>query len=187
MGVAELLLTSVGLAMDAFAVAICKGLSMGKMRWKHVLIVAAYFGIFQAGMPLFGYWLGSQFQEAITLLDHWISFALLSVIGLNMIRASRKRDCQADPSVDVRTMLLLALATSIDALAVGVTYAFLQVDIWLAIACIGSITFVMSLVGAKLGNVFGHKYKSAAEVVGGIILLAIGVKILLEHLGVLPW
>lgn len=184
MSLGELVITAVGLAMDAFAVAVCKGLSMPKMQWRHAFLIGAYFGLFQAAMPLLGYFLGVQFQQAIMSIDHWISFALLAIIGLNMFRESFKKDTEADPSVDVKTMLLLSLATSIDALAVGVTYAFLQVDIWIAILCIGVITFLLSFLAVKLGNLFGDRYKSRAERVGGIILVLMGTKILLEHLGV---
>ena len=179
----ELFVIAVGLSMDAFAVSICKGLSMQKMSWKKALIVGLYFGGFQAGMPLLGYFLGSRFQEKIMAFDHWIAFILLCLIGVNMIRESfSKEEEQADASVSVRSMVPLAVATSIDALAVGVTFAFLRVDIVPAVSFIGIVTLLLSMVGVKVGNVFGSRYKSRAELAGGIILVLLGVKILIEHL-----
>ncbi|MDD6033450.1 MAG: manganese efflux pump MntP family protein [Oscillospiraceae bacterium] len=179
----ELFVIAVGLSMDAFAVSICKGLSMQKMSWKKALIVGLYFGGFQAGMPLLGYFLGSRFQEKIMAFDHWIAFILLCLIGVNMIRESfSKEEEQADASVSVRSMVPLAVATSIDALAVGVTFAFLRVDIVPAVSFIGIVTLLLSMVGVKVGNVFGSRYKSRAELAGGIILVLMGVKILIEHL-----
>ncbi len=186
MGIGEIVLLAVGLAMDAFAVAICKGLASAKAGWKEMLVVGLYFGLFQAGMPLIGYFLGVQFQEQIVAFDHWIAFGLLTIIGINMIREALSKDEEpADASLSFRVMVVLALATSIDALAIGVSFAFLQVDIWLAVAIIGTITFGISMVGVKLGNVFGCKYRAKAELAGGIILILIGLKILLEHLGIL--
>lgn len=183
MSLLELFLIAVGLSMDAFAVSICKGLSFQRMNWKHALIVGLYFGGFQAGMPLLGYLLGSQFQEAITNIDHWIAFVLLAIIGFNMIKEALSSDEEScDASLDVRTMTLLAVATSIDALAVGVTFAFLQVSIIPAIAFIGITTCVLSMIGVKAGNVFGCRYKSSAELTGGVILIFMGIKILVEHL-----
>ena len=178
MSLIELFIIAVGLSMDAFAVSICKGLSMQKMSWKNAVIVGLYFGGFQAGMPLIGYILGSQFKNAITSIDHWIAFILLGIIGFNMIRESlnQEEEC-VDCSVSPGNMILLAIATSIDALAVGVTFAFLQVRIVPAVSFIGSTTFILS----KVGNVFGTKYKSKAEFAGGLILVIMGVKILLEH------
>ena len=176
---------AVGLSMDAFAVSICKGLAMKKITLRKALIVGLWFGGFQALMPLIGYLLGVQFQSKITAVDHWIAFLLLCFIGINMIReACSKEEEQTNDSLAVKDMLILAIATSIDALAVGVTFAFLQVNILPAITFIGITTLVLSMIGVKIGNVFGTRYKSKAELAGGIILILIGVKILLEHLGV---
>ena len=186
MNLFELFLVAVGLSMDAFAVSICKGLAMKKISLSKAAIVGLWFGGFQAGMPLIGYFLGKQFENYITFIDHWIAFILLSLIGLSMIReALSKEEEKADDSLAVKTMFLLAVATSIDALAIGVTFAFLQVLILPAITFIGVITFLFSVVGVKVGNVFGIKYKSKAEIAGGVILIAMGLKILLEHLGFL--
>ena len=172
--------------MDAFAVSVCKGLSMQKMNWRHALVIGLYFGGFQAGMPLIGYLLGMGFQSRIEAVDHWIAFLLLGFIGINMIRESRDTDEEhVDPSIGFRTMVVLAVATSIDALAVGVTFAFLQVAILPAVCFIGVVTFFLSAVGVKIGNVFGTRYKSRAELAGGIILVLMGIKILAEHLGFL--
>ncbi len=183
MSLIELFLLAVGLSMDAFAVSVCKGLSMQAMRPKHALIIGLYFGGFQALMPLLGYLLGIRFQGAIKAYDHWIAFILLGIIGFNMVKESLNQEPEScDASVDVKTMLLLAIATSIDALAVGVTFAFLEVRILPAIAFIGCITFLISIIGVKVGTVFGARYKSRAERAGGIILLLIGFKILVEHL-----
>ena len=186
MGMMELFLIAVGLSMDAFAVAICKGLSMKKMSWKNAVLTGVYFGGFQAGMPLIGYFLGTSFRDMITSIDHWIAFALLAIIGGNMIRESlsKEEECP-DASLSVKAMLPMAVATSIDALAVGVSFAFLSVNIGAAVSFIGVITFVLSMVGVKVGSLFGAKYKSKAELAGGIILILMGLKILLEHLGVL--
>lgn len=184
MGLTELFILAVGLSMDAFAVAVCKGLAMQKMNWRHAIIIGLYFGGFQAAMPLLGYILGIGFQSYIQAVDHWIAFVLLTFIGLNMVRESRDREAEhADPSVGFQVMVILAIATSIDALAVGVTFAFLQVDIVPAVCFIGTVTFLLSVIGVKVGNVFGTRYKSRAELAGGLILIAIGVRILLEHLG----
>ena len=186
MGIIELILIAVGLAMDAFAVSICKGLSMKKMDWKKAGIIGAYFGIFQGGMPLVGYLLGVGFQEKIQAVDHWIAFALLAFIGGNMIKEALSKDeDECNESVDFKTMIVLAIATSIDALAIGVTFAFLKVNILLAVLLIGIITFVISMIGVKIGNVFGDKYEKKAEFAGGLILILLGLKILLEHLGIL--
>ena len=186
MGILELFILAIGLSMDAFAVAICKGLSVQKLEVKHMLIVGAYFGGFQALMPAIGYLLGSQFEHLIVSVDHWIAFFLLLFIGGNMIKESRETDVEdLDDDFGFKTMQLLAIATSIDALAVGVTFAFLRVDIVAAVLFIGCITFICSAIGVKLGNVFGAKYKSKAELAGGVILILIGTKILLEHFGIL--
>lgn len=187
MSLFELFILAVALSMDAFAVAICKGLSMKKMSWKNAVIAGIYFGGFQAGMPLIGYFLGVQFKDLITSVDHWIAFVLLAFIGANMIKESREESEEMNDSFDVKTMLLLAVATSIDALAVGVTFAFLTVDIVPAVSFIGIITFAFSFLGIKIGNVFGMKYKSKAELAGGVVLILIGLKILLEHLGLIAF
>lgn len=171
--------------MDAFAVSVCKGLSLGKIKPKHMCIAGAWFGGFQALMPLIGYFLGSFFAEMIEKYDHWVAFVLLAIIGGNMIKESFDKDEKVDSSMDVKSMLLLAIATSIDALAVGVTFAFLQVQIVPAASFIGVITFIFSAVGVKIGSLFGTKYKSKAELFGGIVLVLIGIKILLEGIGVL--
>lgn len=174
--------------MDAFAVAICKGLAMKKLSWKKALIIGLWFGGFQALMPTIGYLLGTRFESYVTAIDHWIAFVLLALIGANMVKESfSKEEESSNDAVDFKTMFLLAIATSIDALAVGVTYAFLQVRIVPAVSFIGVITFTLSIVGVKIGNVFGLKYKSKAELTGGIILIVMGIKILLEHLGLLNW
>lgn len=183
MGTIELLLLSVGLAMDAFAVSICKGISMKKMNWKKAVIIGIYFGGFQALMPVIGYFLGTAFESIITNIDHWVAFILLGIIGGNMIKESfgnKSENCNDD--VGFKTMIILAIATSIDALAVGITFAFLKVNLIAAISMIGAITFALSVVGTKIGNKFGDKYESKAELVGGIILVLLGIKILLEHL-----
>lgn len=186
MGIIELLLLSIGLGMDAFAVSICKGISMKKMNWKKACIIGLYFGGFQAIMPILGYFLGSTFESIITSLDHWIAFILLGIIGGNMIKDLFSKECDNfDDNVNFKTMIVLAIATSIDALAVGITFAFLKVNLVLAISLIGIITFILSVVGTKVGNRFGDKYEKKAELVGGIILILLGTKILLEHLNIL--
>lgn len=182
MSLLSLFFIAVGLSMDAFAVAVCKGLSMKKMNWSNAVIIALYFGFFQAAMPFFGYTLGRQFSSAIVSIDHWIAFILLSLIGINMIRESlNKEEESLDSSIAPAQMLMLAIATSIDALAVGVTFAFLNVSIIPAVIFIGSTTFILSITGVKVGNVFGCLYKSKAEFAGGTILILIGFKILIEH------
>lgn len=201
MGLIELFILSVGLSMDAFAVSICKGLSLKKVSLKECSKVGLYFGGFQGGMPLIGFILGIQFKDYITSIDHWIAFILLSFIGINMIRESMEKD-EDGGIVDLteaavgeeevnqlgfKNMVILAIATSIDALAVGITFAFLQVDIIPAVSFIAIVTFVLSAIGVKIGNVFGTKYKSKAEFAGGAILILIGMKILLEHLGIFPF
>ena len=185
MGLWELFILAVGLSMDAFAVSVCKGLAMKRINWKKMLIVGLWFGGFQALMPTVGYLLGAQFSDRITSIDHWIAFVLLAAIGANMIKEALSKDEEkCDDSLGFRTMLVLAIATSIDALAVGVTFAFLNVNLGFAVTFIGVTTFVISAVGVKVGNVFGARYKSKAELAGGIILILLGLKILLEHLGV---
>lgn len=186
MGLIELFLIAVGLSMDAFAVSVCKGLAMPKCTFKKAAIVGLWFGGFQALMPAIGYILGAQFQEAIASIDHWIAFVLLALIGGNMIHEALDNDEEeADASLNVKTMFLLAVATSIDALAIGITFAFLKVNIIPAVCFIGIVTFIISFAGVKIGNVFGARYKNKAEIVGGIILILLGLKILLEHLGFL--
>ena len=186
MGLIELFLIAVGLSMDAFAVSVCKGLAMPKCTFKKAAIVGLWFGGFQALMPAIGYILGAQFQEAIASIDHWIAFVLLALIGGNMIHEALDNDEEeADASLDVKTMFLLAVATIIDALALGITFAFLKVNIIPAVCFIGIVTFIISFAGVKIGNVFGARYKNKAEIVGGIILILLGLKILLEHLGFL--
>ena len=190
MSLLELFILAVGLSMDAFAVSICEGLSAKKLGKKHYLIVGAWFGGFQALMPTIGYLLGSTFEQYITSIDHWVAFVLLCLIGGSMVKEARSDDEEAgadNSSFAFKTMLLLAVATSIDALAVGVTFSMveLSVSIWLAVCLIGCTTFLISLGGVYVGNVFGAKYKNKAEFVGGTILILIGVKIILEHFGVL--
>lgn len=192
MGFIELFLIALGLSMDAFAVSICKGLSMKKATLGKAGIVGAYFGIFQAVMPLIGYFIGIQFEQQIKSIDHWIAFVLLGVIGVNMIRGALKDDDievvspkAPDTDLSFKTMIVLAVATSIDALAVGVTFAFLSTSILPAVSVIGITTFLLSVIGVKIGSVFGSKFKTKAEVFGGVILVAIGLKILLEHLEII--
>lgn len=186
----ELFLLGVGLSMDAFAVSVCKGLGMRKLDKKQALIIGLYFGGFQALMPLIGYLLGTAFEQYITSFDHWIAFALLTLIGANMLREAFSNDEEesAGASLSFGTMLVLALATSIDALAVGITLTFLVESIGyliFAVLSIGIITFILSAIGVRVGNLFGVKYKKGAVISGGVILILLGVKILLEHLGVI--
>lgn len=186
MGLLELIILSIGLAMDAFAVAVCKGLSMSKMKWRNACIIGIYFGFFQAFMPFIGYLLGISFQDKICSIDHWIAFVLLGIIGLNMIKESISNENEKnDESIKFKDMIILALATSIDALAVGITFAFLKVNILLAISLIGIITLIISVAGVKIGNIFGNRYEKKAEFAGGIILILLGIKILLEHLHII--
>mgnify|MGYP006074777463 FL=1 len=186
MGLLVLFILAVGLSMDAFAVSVCKGLAMPKITLKKTLIVGIWFGGFQALMPALGYLLGVQFRDKITAIDHWIAFILLGLIGANMIKEACSGECeQENDSLDFRTMFLLAVATSIDALAVGITFAFLNVHLLWAVSFIGVTTFTLSAIGVKIGNIFGTRYKSKAELAGGIILIVLGCKILLEHLGIL--
>jgi len=186
MGLLELFILAVGLSMDAFAVSVCKGLSLRRITLQNASLVGLYFGIFQAAMPLIGYLLGVQFQSKITTIDHWIAFILLSIIGGKMIYESLHKkeeiceECNGD--LGFRTMVVLAVATSIDALAVGVTFAFLKVNILQAVGFIGAVTFILSAVGVKIGHIFGSKYQAKAELAGGLILILMGVKILIEHL-----
>ncbi|MBR6525280.1 MAG: manganese efflux pump [Clostridia bacterium] len=189
MGILELAILAVGLAMDAFAVSICKGLALKKTNIRHMAVVGAWFGGFQALMPLIGFFLGSMFAEKIQAFDHWIAFGLLALIGGNMLREAfggeedECEDCQN--SMSAKAMLPMAIATSIDALAVGISLAVVNANIWVSITFIGVVTFLLSGMGVKLGSVFGAKYKTKAEIAGGVILILLGLKILLEHLGVL--
>ena len=185
MGMTELVVLAVGLAMDAFAVSVCKGLSAGRVTLGHALTAGLWFGGFQALMPFLGWLLGVQFQSFITNIDHWIAFLLLGLIGVNMIRESRGGDEEVGASFGAKAMFPLAVATSIDALTVGITFAFLSVDIVPAVTLIGVITCVLSAIGVKAGGVVGEKGKSWAELAGGVVLILMGCKILLEHLGFL--
>lgn len=179
----ELLIIAVGLAMDAFAVSVCKGLSVQKVTVRHSVSVALWFGGFQALMPLIGYYAGVSFSDMVSSVDHWIAFALLGFIGINMIRESFSHEDQNScPNFSVSSMFSLAVATSIDALAVGVSLAFLRVDIWTAVIIIGLITAMLSVTGLHIGRLFGHRFKSKAEFFGGFILVILGIKILIEHL-----
>ena len=183
MGLFEIILIGLGLGMDSFAVAICKGLAMKKMNWNKAIVIGSYFGVFQALMPIIGYFLGVNFQNVIVAFDHWIAFALLGSIGLNMLKdAYSKENDSFDDCVEVKTMIVLAIATSIDALAVGITFAFLQVNIVVSVVVIGVIAFSLSVIGVVLGNSFGNKYEKRAEIFGGVILILMGCKILIEHL-----
>lgn len=187
-GFFEIVLIGIGLAMDAFAVSVCKGLSMKKMDWRKAIIISLYFGIFQAVMPVIGYFLGTTFSGFVESVDHWIAFILLAIIGGNMIKDSTDDENEKrNDNIDIKTMLLLAIATSIDALAVGITFAFFETNIGLAISIIGLITFILSIIGVKIGNRFGDKFQNKAELTGGIILIIIGLKILLEHLGIIAF
>ena len=186
----ELLLIAVGLSMDAFSVSICKGLTTKKFSWRMALLCGLWFGGFQVLMPIAGYFLGAQFQEMIEAYDHWIAFGLLFLIGANMIREAvweKKEEGKENGALDFKTMLFLAIATSIDALAVGVSFACIQVKLWSSLVVIGLTTFVFSVLGVKIGNVFGSKYEKSAGIIGGIILILIGLKILLEHLGIISF
>jgi putative Mn2+ efflux pump MntP len=179
----EMLLIAAGLSMDAFAVAICKGLSTQQVKFRHSIITGLFFGGFQAFMPLAGYLLASQFSGYVTAISHWIAFILLSAIGINMIRESRSSHCEhVGNAFSFKSMVVLSVATSIDALAVGVTFAFMQVRIIPAILIIGVTTFIFSAVGVRIGKLFGEMFRSRAEFAGGLILIAIGIKILLEHI-----
>lgn len=188
MGVLEIIVISIGLAMDAFAVSVCKGLAMKKLDIKKMIIVGLYFGGFQGIMPLVGYLLGANFESFVTKVDHWIAFVLLSIIGINMIKEAFKSECDCEShndSVAFKTMIGLAIATSIDALAVGITLAFLKANLMAVVLSIGIITFVLSMMGVWIGNKFGNKYESKAQITGGLILIIMGAKILFEHVGIL--
>ena len=185
MDFAELLLIAVGLSMDAFAVSVCKGLGTRQVRPRHALLAGLYFGGFQFLMPVIGWLLGVRFEALIESVDHWVAFVLLAAIGAGMIRESRQKADELNDDYGVKTMLLLAVATSIDALAVGVTFAFLHFALRPSAGLIGVTTFLLSAAGIYVGAAFGARFKSAAELAGGIILILIGLKILLEHLGIL--
>ena len=190
MGIVELLLLAVGLSMDACAVSICKGLAMKKATLKEGAICGVWFGGFQALMPLIGFFLGSLFAEAIETADHWIAFGLLAIIGFNMLKEALGKceecDCESGADLGFKTMLIMAIATSIDALAVGISLAMAgDVNIFTAVALIGAVTFILSCAGVKIGNIFGSRFEKKAHAAGGIILILLGTKILLEHLGVL--
>ena len=185
MSLLELIILSVALAMDAFAVSICKGLSLKKIEINHMLLAGIWFGGFQALMPVLGYFCGSKFADKVDKFDHWIAFLILALIGASMIKESRDDEEEANSNMDVKTMFFLAVATSIDALTVGITFAFLDVNIVLAVVMIGVITFVISSAGVKIGSIFGDKYKSKAEIVGGVVLIMIGVKTLLTGLSII--
>lgn len=183
MGITEIIVIAVGVSMDAFAVSICKGLSLKHIRPEHAIYTGLWFGGFQALMPLLGYFLGVSFADFVSNVDHWIAFILLGVIGANMVKESfeKEESCSIDAGFSFRSMLALAVATSIDALAVGVSLAFLRVNIFIAVLIIGLTTGVFSAAGVYIGNIFGNQYKSKAEMAGGIILIIMGLKILLDH------
>lgn len=191
MGIVELFLMGVGLSMDAFAVAICKGLKMCKVNKKQAFVIGLFFGGFQALMPFIGWLLGTRFASYITSIDHWIAFVLLAMIGGNMVREALSKEDEGsddgvmDPPLDIKELTMLAIATSIDALAVGITFAFLNVSIIPAVTVIGCTTFVISIVGVVIGNFFGNKYEKKAEFAGGVILILLGTKILVEHLNLI--
>lgn len=185
MGFIELFIIAIGLSMDAFAVSIGKGLSVRKIQFNHSLSVGLWFGGFQALMPIIGYFLGVSFTSLVASVDHWISFGLLGLIGANMIKESLSKDEEDEdisPDFSRRTMFIMAVATSIDALAIGVSFAFLGVNIWIASALIGIITCIISAFGLRIGNIFGSRHKSKAEFCGGLVLILMGIKILIEHL-----
>jgi putative Mn2+ efflux pump MntP len=189
MGITEILMIGIALSMDAFAVAVCKGLNMRRINKVHTALIGLFFGVFQAGMPLIGWLLGKQFERYIVSVDHWIAFGLLAFLGVRMIIEAVKEDDEDESEnsdkLDLKELTLLAVATSIDALAVGITFAFLKVNILLSVSVIGVTTFTLSVIGVIIGSKFGSKFKSKAEIAGGIILVAMGAKLLLEHLGIL--
>ncbi len=186
MGVVTLLSLAVAVSMDAFAVSICKGLALQKIKLKQYVLVGLWFGGFQALMPVIGYFLGGKFMDKISSFDHWVAAGLLAIIGINMIReALSKNEEKVDNSLDIKTMFMLAVATSIDALAVGISLSVFDINIWLSVLCIGVTTFMFSVAGLKIGSLFGTRHKSKAEFVGGAILIVLGIKTVLEHTGVL--
>lgn len=186
MGLIEIILSGIALAMDAFAVSICKGLTLKKMEISKALICGIYFGVFQALMPLIGYFIGKSFITFIESFDHWIAFAILAIIGINMIRESFSKE-EVDPDFSAKAMLILALATSIDALTMGLSFSMvdLRVNIFVAVTIIGVITFVLSGLGVFIGNIFGSRFNKVAQIIGGVCLVLIGVKVLLDGLGIL--
>lgn len=186
MGLIEIIISGIALAMDAFAVSICKGLTLKKMEISKALICGIYFGVFQALMPLIGYFIGKSFITFIESFDHWIAFAILAIIGINMIRESFSKE-EVDPDFSAKAMLILALATSIDALTMGLSFSMvdLRVNIFVAVTIIGVITFVLSGLGVFIGNIFGSRFNKVAQIIGGVCLVLIGVKVLLDGLGVL--
>ena len=186
MGVVTLLSLAVAVSMDAFAVSICKGLALQKIKLKQYALVGLWFGGFQALMPVIGYFLGGKFMDKISSFDHWVAAGLLAIIGINMIREALSKDEEkVDKSLDIKTMFMLAVATSIDALAVGISLSVFDINIWLSVLCIGVTTFMFSAAGLKIGSLFGTRQKSKAEFVGGVILIILGIKTVLEHTGVL--
>lgn len=186
MGISEIFFISIGLGMDAFAVSICKGLSMLKMKWKKAIIIALYFGIFQALMPFLGYIFAQKFSSSVITINYYIAFFLLLAIGINMIVDAIKNDNKEDEDISFKTMIILAIATSIDALAIGITFAFLKSsNIYISVLLIGIITFILSMIGVKIGNIFGDKYKKKSQLLGGTILIFIAFKIILEHFSVI--
>ena len=186
MGVVTLLSLAVAVSMDAFAVSICKGLALQKIKLKQYALVGLWFGGFQALMPVIGYFLGGKFMNKISSFDHWVAAGLLAIIGINMIREALSEDEEkVDKSLDIKTMFMLAVATSIDALAVGISLSVFDINIWFSVLCIGVTTFMFSAAGLKIGSLFGTRHKSKAEFVGGAILIILGIKTVLEHLGVL--
>lgn len=186
MGVVTLLSLAVAVSMDAFAVSICKGLALQKIKLRQYALVGLWFGGFQALMPVIGYFLGGKFMNKISSFDHWVAAGLLAIIGINMIREALSKDEEKlDKSLDIKTMFMLAVATSIDALAVGISLSVFDINIWFSVLCIGVTTFMFSAAGLKIGSLFGTRHKSKAEFVGGAILIILGIKTVLEHLGVL--
>lgn len=184
MNILEILLIGISLSMDAFAVSICKGLSMNKIVYKKSIIIGLYFGLFQALMPLFGYLFGNTLRSLIISIDHWIIFLILFIIGINMVTEKNEED-NLNSKIDFKTMMLLAIATSIDAFAVGITFSFLDINILSSITIIGITTFIISIIGVIIGNKIGNKYQRKAKILGGLTLIFLGVKILLEHLNII--
>ena len=186
MGVVTLLSLAVAVSMDAFAVSICKGLALQKIKLRQYALVGLWFGGFQALMPVIGYFLGGKFMNKISSFDHWVAAGLLAIIGINMIREALSKDEEkVDKSLDIKTMFMLAVATSIDSLAVGISLSVFDINIWFSVLCIGVTTFMFSAAGLKIGSLFGTRHKSKAEFVGGAILIILGIKTVLEHTGVL--
>ena len=184
MNILEILLIGISLSMDAFAVSICKGLSMNKIAYKKSIIIGLYFGLFQALMPLFGYLFGNTLRNLIILIDHWIIFLILFIIGINMV-TEKNEENNLNSKIDFKTMILLAIATSIDAFAVGITFSFLDINILSSITIIGITTFIISIIGVIIGNKIGNKYQRKAKILGGLVLIFLGAKILLEHLNII--